>query len=49
MKNLLQWRTLVSLIKNGAGIGSLKIFNSYVDPVETIPHMVFLDVDCYLL
>ena len=49
MNNFLQWRTLVSLIKNGAGIVSLKIFNNYVDPVETIPHMDILDMDYYLL
>ena len=38
--NLPQWRTVVSLIKNGAGIVSLKIFNGYVDPVKTIPQYV---------
>ena len=26
-----QWRTVVSLIKNGSGIISLKIFDGYVD------------------
>ena len=37
---LLQWRTVVSLIKNGSGIVSLKIFNSYVDPVKKFPQDV---------
>ena len=31
LNNLPQWRTVVSLIKNGSGIVSLKIFNDYVD------------------
>ena len=30
LKKLPQWRTVVSLIKNGSGIVSLKIFNGYV-------------------
>ena len=33
LNNLPPWRTVVSLIKNGSGIVSLKIFNGYVDPV----------------
>ena len=33
LNNLPQWRTVVSLINNGSGIVSLKIFNGYVDPV----------------
>ena len=37
-----QWRTVVSLIKNGSGIVSLKIFNGYVDPVKKIPQYVHL-------
>ena len=40
LNNLLQWRTVVSLIKNGSGIVSLKIFNGYVDPVKKIPQYV---------
>ena len=31
ISNLPQWRNVVILIKNGAGIVSLKIFNGYVD------------------
>ena len=31
LNNLPQWRSVVKLIKNGAGIISLKIFNGYVD------------------
>ena len=31
LNNLLQGRSVVKLIKNGKGIVSLKIFNSYVD------------------
>ena len=31
LNNLPQWRSVVKLIKNGAGIVSLKIFNGYVD------------------
>ena len=39
--NLLpQWRTVVSLIKNGAGIVSLEIFNGYLDEKEKIPQYV---------
>ena len=37
LNNLRQWRSVVKLIKNGAGIVSLKIFNGYVDPVKIIP------------
>ena len=42
LNNLPQWRTVVSLIKNGSGIVSLKIFNGYVDPVKKIPQYVHL-------
>ena len=31
--NLPQWRSVVNLIKNGAGIVSLKTFSGYIDPV----------------
>ena len=40
LNNLPQWRTVVSLIGNGSGIVSLKIFNGYVDPVKKIPQYV---------
>ena len=40
LNNLPQWRSVVTLIKNGAGIISLKIFNGYVDPVKKIPQYV---------
>ena len=39
LNNLPQWRT-VSLIKNGAGIASLKIINGYVDPVKKTPQYI---------
>ena len=31
LNNLPQWRSFVKLIKNGAAVISLKIFNGYVD------------------
>ena len=37
-----QWRTVVSLIKSGSGIVSLKIFNGYVDRATKLPQYVFL-------
>ena len=37
LNNLNQWRTVVSLIKNGSGIVSLNIFSGYVDPFEKLP------------
>ena len=40
LNNLPQWRTVVSLIKNGSGIVSVKIFNGVLDPVEKIPQGV---------
>ena len=40
LNNLPEWRTVVSLIKNGSGIVSLKIFIGYVDPVKKIPQYV---------
>ena len=42
LNNLPQWRTVVSLIKNGSGIVSLKIINGYVDQNKKIPHYVHL-------
>ena len=40
MNNLLQWRTVVGLIKNGLIIASSKIFNRYVDHVKKTPQYV---------
>ena len=40
LNNLPHWRSVVKLIKNGAGIVSLKIFNGYVDQNKKIPHYV---------
>ena len=37
LNNLPQWRSVVKLIKNGAGVASLKIFNGYVDQNKKIP------------
>ena len=37
LNNLPQWRSDVKLIKNGAGIISLKIFNGYVHQNKKIP------------
>ena len=40
LNNLPQWRSVVKLVKNGAGIISLKIFNGYVDEKKKIPQYV---------
>ena len=40
INNLPQWRTVVSLIKNGSGVLSLRIFNDYVDQNKKIPQYV---------
>ena len=40
LNNLPQWRSVVDLIKNGAGFVSLKIFNGYVDQNKRIPQYV---------
>ena len=40
LNNLLQWRSVVNSIKNGAGIVSLKLFNGYVDEKKKIPQYV---------
>ena len=40
LNNLPQWRSVVKLIKNGAGITALKIFNGYVDQSKKIPKHV---------
>ena len=40
LNNLPQWRSVVNLIKNGAGIISLKIFNGFVDEKKKVPQNV---------
>ena len=40
LNNLPQWRSVVNLIKNGAGIVSSKILNGYVDKKKNIPQYV---------
>ena len=40
LNNLPQWRTVVTLIKNGSGIVSFKIFNGYVDENKKVPQCV---------
>ena len=40
LNSLPQWRIVVNLIKNGAGIVSFKIFNGFVDPVKKLPRYV---------
>ena len=40
IKKLPQWRKVVKLVKNGAGIISLKTFNGYVDLAKKIPQYV---------
>ena len=40
LNNLPQWRSVVKLIRNGAGNISLKIFNGYVDEKKKIPQYV---------
>ena len=37
LNNLPQGRTVVSLIKNGSGIVSPKIFNGYLNKIKRIP------------
>ena len=48
INNLPQWRTIVHLIKNGAGIVSLKIFNGCVDQNKKTLCMFILDVVFYI-
>ena len=38
--NLLQWRSVVKLIENRAGIVSPKIFNGYIDEKKKVPQYV---------
>ena len=40
LNNLPQWRTIVSVIKNGSGIVSSKTSNRYVDQAKKIPQYV---------
>ena len=40
LNNTSQWRNVVILIENGAGIVSLKMFNGYVDSDKEIPQYV---------
>ena len=40
LNNLPQWRSVVKLIKNGAGIISLKVFDSHLDQNKKIPQNV---------
>ena len=40
LKKLLHWRIVVKLIKNGAGIISLKVFNGYVDRNKKVSQYV---------
>ena len=49
LNKLPRWRTVVSLIKNGSGIVSLKIFNGYVDQLKSFLNMFILDMDYYIL
>ena len=42
LNNLPQWRSVVKLIKNGAGVVSLKLFNGYVDKNKKLPQYVHL-------
>ena len=44
LNNLPQWRNVVSLIKNGAGIISSKVFNGYVDQNKKFHNIFILDV-----
>ena len=45
LNNLPQWRSVVKLIKNGAGIISLKIFNGYVALLKRFINMFILDLE----
>ena len=40
LNSLPQWRSVFKLIKNGAGIISLKLINGYVDQNKKIPQDV---------
>ena len=49
INNLLQWGSVVKLIKNGAGIISPKLFNGYEDKNKKIIIMFILDVEEFIL
>ena len=44
LNNLYQWRSVVNLIKNGAGIISFKLFNGHVDEKGKALNMFISDV-----
>ena len=46
LSNLPQWRTVDSLIRNGSGIVSLKIFNGYVDENKKFPQYDYVNLRC---
>ena len=48
LNNLPQWRTVVSLIKNGSGIVSLKRFNGYIDQNKKVLSVYILDVEEFI-
>ena len=49
LNNLPQWRSVVILIKNEAGIVSLKIFDGNVDERKKFINMFFSDVGQFLI
>ena len=49
LNNLPQWRSIVKLIKIGAGVVSLKIFNGYVDQNQKYLNMYISDVEEFIL
>ena len=49
LNNLPQWRTVVSFIKNGAGIVSVKIFKGFLDPDKNFLIMFILDAEYCIL
>ena len=49
LNNLPHWRSVVNLIKNGAGIVSPKIFDGYVDEKKKYLNMFFSDVGEFIL
>ena len=49
LNNLPQWRSVVNLIRIGAGLVSITIFNGYVDQSKKILIMFSLDVEEFIL
>ena len=49
LKNLLQWPSVFNLLKNGAGIVSLKIFNGFVDDKKKYPNISISGVGEFIL